>query len=123
MKGFHTGVSIPAELRRTRGVRHGSQHFVVFLQEMTTEAAARRLLAIARKKKPEGFCKVELAAGRLFGLIVARSWMEGVPSYETPESLARFAQPVGDILRRHVSEGTVRRPGRGTGRAGPSRSR
>jgi len=74
----------------------------VFLQEMRTQAAAQQLLEIARKKKPASFCKVELAAGRLFCLIVARSWWEGVKSYETQESLARFSKPIGDILRRHV---------------------
>jgi hypothetical protein len=96
-----TSVTIDAELRRTRGVPTGSQHFVVYLLEMKTKKAAQQLLEIARKKKPDFFCKVELAEGRLFCLIVARSWWSGVKSYETPESLARFAQPIGDILRRH----------------------
>jgi hypothetical protein len=104
LTAFRTGVSIEAELRPTRGVKSGSQHFVVFLHEMRTEAAARQLLEIARKKKPTFFCKVELAAGRLFCLVVARSWMHGVGSYETPESLARFSGPLGDILRRHVGK-------------------
>ena len=89
-----------------KGVPSGSQHFVVFLHEMKTEAAARRLLEIARKKKPKPgpgfFAKVELAEGRLFCLIAARSWWQSVPSYETQESLARFAIPIGDILRRYV---------------------
>jgi hypothetical protein len=102
LKAFRTGASISAELRRTKGVKSGSQHFVVFLLEMRTEAAARQLLEIARKKKPTSFCKVELAAGRLFCLVVARSFWGGVKSYETRQSLVRFANPIGDILRRHV---------------------
>jgi hypothetical protein len=102
LKAFRTGVSISAELRPTRGVKAGSQHFVVFLKEMKTELAAGQLLEIARQKKPTFFCKVELAAGPLFCLVVARSCWEGEESYETPESLARFEQPIGDILRRHV---------------------
>jgi hypothetical protein len=106
LEAFRTGVAIDAELRRTKGVKSGTQHFVVFLQEMRTEAAARQLLEIARKKKTGpgrgSFCKVELAAGRLFCLIIARSCWDGVPSYETQVSLARFATPFDDILRRHV---------------------
>jgi len=102
LQACRTGVTIMAELRRTRGVKSGSQECFVFLQEMRTQTAAQQLLEIARKKKPASFCKVELAAGRLFCLIVARSWWEGVKSYETQESLARFSKPIGDILRRHV---------------------
>jgi hypothetical protein len=107
LRAFRTGATIEAELRRTRGVKTGSQHFVAFLEEMKTEAAAQQLLEIARKKKATTFCKVELAAGRLFCLIVARSWWQRVQSYETQESLARFARPIGDILRRHAMPASV----------------
>ena len=102
MRAVRTGVSISADLRPRKGVKSGSQHFVAFLIEMRSQSAAQQLLEIAQKKKARDFCKVELAAGRLFCLIVARSWMIGVKSYETPESLARFATPIGDILRRHA---------------------
>jgi hypothetical protein len=107
LRAFRTGATIEADLRRTRGVKTGSQHFVAFLEEMQAEAAAQQLLEIARKKKPTSFSKVELAAGRLFCLIVARSWWQGVESYETQESLARFARPIGDILRRHAMPALV----------------
>lgn len=102
LDAIRAGISIEAELRRTKGVKASSQHFLAYLMEMKTEAAAQQLLEIARKKKPTGFSKVELAAGRLFCLIVARSWWEGVKAYETHQSLARFSEPIGDILRRHV---------------------
>lgn len=102
LKAFRAGASVSAELRRTKGVKPGSQHFVAFLLEMRTEAAAQQLLEVARSNAPTFFFKVEMAAGRLFCLIVARSCWEGVESYETQESLARFSKPIGDILRRHV---------------------
>jgi len=102
LKAFRTGASVSAELRPTKGVKAGSQHFVVFLLEMRIEAAAQQLLEIAQRKNPSFFCKVELAAGRLFCLIVARSWWQGEKSYETQESLARFSKPIGDILQRHA---------------------
>jgi hypothetical protein len=102
LEAFRTGVLIHAELRRTKGVKSGTQHLIAFVQEMRTEAAARQLLEIAREKKANTFSKVELAAERLFCLIIARSWWHGVPSYETQESLARFAGPIGEILKRGV---------------------
>jgi hypothetical protein len=102
LRAFRTGATIEAALRPTRGVKAAGQHLLVFLQEMQTEAAAQQLLEIARKKKAASFCKVELQAGRLFCLIVARSWWTGVSSYETPRSLARFAGPLGEVLCRGV---------------------
>jgi hypothetical protein len=79
-----------------------SQRFVAFLLEMRTQLAAQQLLDIARKNRSTWFCKVEFSTERLFCLIVARSFVEGTTPYETPESLARFSQPIGDILRRHA---------------------
>jgi hypothetical protein len=109
LKAFRTGASISAELQPTPGGKAHSQHFVAFLLEMRTEAAAQQLLDIARKNKPTFFCTVELSAARIFCLIVARSLWEGVEPYETAESLARFLEPIGEILRRHT--GTNRRRG------------
>jgi hypothetical protein len=71
---------------------------------MKSKVAAQRLLEIARKKKFDSAseCKAELAEGRLFCLIIAQPAWSDMPAYETPESLARFAAPFGDILRRHI---------------------
>jgi hypothetical protein len=106
-KAFRTGVTIGADLRPIQGVESAAQHLVVFLQEMKTEAAAHSLCDIARKKKPQWFCKLELAVGRLFYLLVARSYWQDIPAYETPESLARFAKPLGEILRRYAASSVV----------------
>ena len=102
LEAVRTGASISAEVQPTTGVEAFSQHFQAFLLEMRTEAAVQQLLDVARKKQPTFFCKVELAAGRLFCLIVARSFREGTESYETQETLKRFLQPIGDILRRYA---------------------
>lgn len=103
LKAIRAGVAISAALRPIKGVKHQAQHFVIFVQEMKSDAAARQLWQIARRTKPTFYCKVELLAARLFCLIVARSCWEGVRAYETPTSLARFSRPIGDILRRHAS--------------------
>jgi hypothetical protein len=104
LRACETGVTITAESRRTRGGVSGSTYCMVFVHEMKSDAAARRFLEVAQKKKfkPESECKIELAEGRLFCLVVARPMWSDVPSFETQESLARFATPIGDILRRHV---------------------
>ena len=89
---------------KSRPVRGRESYLLVSVHEMKSEAAAGRLLEVARKKKfdPARECKVELAEGRLFCLIIAQPAWSDVPAYETPERLARFAGPFGDILRRHT---------------------
>jgi len=101
LRASRTDVLIAAESRRIKGRQ---SYLLVSVHEMKSKAAARRLLEIALKKKfdPASECKVELVEGRLFCLIIAQPAWSDVPAYETPESLARFAAPIGDILRRYI---------------------
>jgi len=101
LRGSRADVLIAAESRRVRG---RESYLLVSVHEMKSEAAARRLLDVARRKKfdPARECKVELAEGRLFCLVLAQPAWSDVPAYETPESLARFVEPFGHILRRHA---------------------
>jgi hypothetical protein len=96
-------VLVAADSKRIKGA---ASYLLVSVHEMKSKAAAQRLLEVARKKKfnPASECKVQLAEGKLFCLVVAQPAWSGVPAYETPESLARFAAPIGDVLRRHVGK-------------------
>ena len=49
-----------------------------------------------------GYCQLALTRSRLFCLVVARSFVYGVDTYETDESLVRFSDGLHAIPERHV---------------------
>jgi len=89
--------TIHGRLRPAADADHASQQLTVFLLEVADDDA-HRLAAMARRGSPLA-ALLGVAVGRLFGLVVARSWVEGVPSYETTDRLARFAAPLTEALR------------------------
>ncbi len=103
MKSIRACASVSGSLRPEASPDHASQHFIVFLAELATESDSQRLLEIAHQKKPTDYGMIPLAVGPLFGLIVGRSFMDGIGAFETQETLARFAQPITDILQRHLA--------------------
>jgi hypothetical protein len=105
MKSIRAVASVSGSLRPDESPGHGYQQFSVFPAELASESDSRRLLEIARRKKPSGYCMIALAEGRLFCLIVARSFFEGIAPFETQQSLTRFEMPMTEILRRHGAKG------------------
>lgn len=89
--------TIHGRLRPSVSADHASQQLTVFLLEVDDRDAAHRLAAMARRGSPLA-ALLGVAVGRLFALMVARSWVEGVPSHETPDQLARFAAPLAEAL-------------------------
>ncbi len=73
-----------------------------FLLELDDEAPAESLLAIARTASaiPSDIALLGVRDGRLFLLLVARSFVQGVPPVETSESLQRFGPRVAEVLHR-----------------------
>ncbi len=103
MKSIRAVAQVTGSLRPEESPNYSFQHFIVFLAELATEAAAQNLLEIARQKNPSGYCMIPLAEGRLFLLIVARSFAQGIEAFETQQTMRRFAQPMMDILRRRLA--------------------
>ncbi len=103
MKSIRAVAQVTGSLRPEESPNHNFQHFIVFLAELATEAAAQHLLEIARQKNPSGYCMIPLAEGRLFLLIIARSFAQGIEPFETQQTMRRFAQPMIDILRRSLA--------------------
>jgi len=62
-------------------------------------------LRLAKTNTSPHHSKLGLATGRLFCLIVARSFVDGVAAYETQESLSRFSDGVTAILDRYANAG------------------
>jgi hypothetical protein len=104
LKTVRGAASISADLRPEAHPEHASQMFTVFLVEVADESAAQTLIDISKKKKTSNYCMLGLAKGRLFCLVIARSFVAGVKSFETPESLTRFSKGTVEILIRHVGK-------------------
>lgn len=82
---------------------HQSRGIIVFLAELAEASSAAALLRIAEAKStmPSDIALLGTGAGRLFCLIVARSFVQGVAGVETSQSLRRFEPRVSAILRRY----------------------
>lgn len=78
--------------------RSDAQQMTVFLLEAATETDAVRLQSWATR--PSGHRALSVQHGPLLCLVVARSFVEGVETFETETSLMRLSQPLADILSR-----------------------
>ena len=80
---------------------HESRGMIVFLAELADAPSAAGLLRIAEAKSatPSEIALLGVGAGRLFCLLVARSFVQGVAPVETSRSLRRFEPRVSEILR------------------------
>ncbi len=98
------GASVFARLRPEAHPESGSQVLMIFLEEMPDEAAAQRLLTLSKSKRPADYAMVGLAQGKLFCLIVARSFVVEVKSIETSESISRFSDGIGKVLAKYAAK-------------------
>ena len=76
------------------------QQLVAFLVETPNAAATSELVSIEHRVTGP-FASTAIGVGRLFALVVARSFVAGVASVEDHRSLARFQEPVRSILSAH----------------------
>lgn len=97
------GVSLSPWMRPGVHPRHEEQNLLIFLVETANEQDAQALQDAAGQARSRDGGRLSVAHGRLFCLFVGRSFVTEVESYETDERLARFAAPLGAILRRHAA--------------------
>jgi len=100
--GIQGGATVSASLHPEKHAEHYSQQFTVFLVETANESDAQTLYEVAAANKSTNHCRLALARSRLFCLVVARSFVDGVDAYETNESLMRFCNGLAAILERHT---------------------
>lgn len=96
------GATISGKLRQNEHPDHESQMFNVILVEVSDESVAKTLLELSKKKKHPDYCMLGLAEGKLFCLIVARSFDRDKKAFETSDSLARFSKGFSGILSRYA---------------------
>ncbi len=103
LEKVRAAASIMAELRPNEHPSYKSQMLMIFLVEMPDEGAVKDLQDISVKTRPASYSMLGVLNGKLFCLVVARSVQQGVPSFETRESLPRFAPGITEILHRYSS--------------------
>ena len=96
------GATISGKLRQNEHPDHESQMFNVILVEVSDESVAKTLLELSKKEKHPDYCMLGLAEGKLFCLIVARSFDRDKKAFETSDSLARFSKGFAGILSRYA---------------------
>lgn len=101
LRAINGAASINAQLRPSEHPSYESQMLLVFVVEAENDADARSLLEMCEKKKPSDYCMTGVAEGRLFCMLVARSFI-GVKCFETSQSLSRFPRALSQILRRYA---------------------
>jgi hypothetical protein len=105
LKKVLAGASVHAKLRPNEHPKSASQVLMIFLVEVNDESVAQELLGMTKQKKPTNYSMIGIAEGTLFCLVVGESFEHGVESFETSESLPRFANGITEILRRYSKKG------------------
>jgi len=96
------GASIHARLRPTEHPSFESQTLMLFLIEVEDKTVADELLQMSRRKNVSDYGMIGIAEGSLYCLLVGRSFVGGVQSFETNDSLSRFLLPIARILKQHA---------------------
>lgn len=105
LQAVRGAATINGRLRPNEHPDHESQMFTIFLVEVADESTAQTLLDLSKKKRPTDYCMLGLAQGKLFCLVVARSFVEGKKAFETSQSLSRFSKGIAGILSRYTGKG------------------
>lgn len=86
------GATITARLLADKHVAAHAQQFTVFLVETNLSETASVLLKLSQTKKPKDYSMLGVAAGPIFCLVIARSFVQGTDAFESGYSLNRFRQ-------------------------------
>lgn len=93
------GISVTGALRRGVTAKPSAQQFTQWVVEMPGAKEADALVQYVGMDARRGSrFAIGVASGRLFSLIVAGSFMEGVEPFESPESLAALADETRSLL-------------------------
>ena len=80
-------VSVSARLKTDEHPKADSQMLQIFVGQMQNENDALLLKKRTEEINPDGFCEVGIAKADLFAIVVARSFMFGIESFETKDKL------------------------------------
>lgn len=92
------GATINAQLLTDKHAEAMSQQFTVFLVELDLPDSANILLKLSQSKKPKSYSMLGVAVDRIFCLVIARSFVQGVAGFENSESLNRFQKQIQQAI-------------------------
>ncbi len=98
------GAILHGRLRPHEHPNYDSQQFTVFIVETSETSDAQILLRLSQTGDTREHSMIGVAAGRLFSLVVARAFMDGVEAYETPKTLVRFEEGLTKVLAQYVDK-------------------
>ncbi|MBC8115838.1 MAG: hypothetical protein H7062_15745 [Candidatus Saccharimonas sp.] len=104
LESVRGGATISADLRPNVHPAHASQQFTIFLVETASDANSLTLHELSKRKSRLGHSMLGVRSGRLFCLVVARSFMDGAAAYESTESLQRFSDGIQRILYQYSEQ-------------------
>lgn len=99
LKDITGGLTISAQLEKQHHSDAASQQFTVFIIELRHSESAKLLSYLAQAKQPDDFCMLGTRVDRLFCLLITRSFVMGVSSFESGDSLLRFQSKFHEILK------------------------
>jgi hypothetical protein len=103
LKEARAGICIHGTLRKAFTDKPRAQQFVQWVVEMPSAEEANALVgSVGKDTRRGGRLIIGVASARLFCLLVAGSVMEGVPSYESRESLVPIANETRVLLQEAV---------------------
>jgi hypothetical protein len=97
-------VSVNAALQPAVSPYASAQHLLAFVAEAATLQDARFLAQSAAPGAKGAFVAIGASVGTLCVVMIARSFVTGVESYERGKSLDRFAPKIFGILRKHFDD-------------------
>jgi hypothetical protein len=104
LKSVRAAVTVDCGLRfqKSNGLAH--QTLMIFLVEVSDEAAAGSLLRMSGEKRsrPADHVMVGVKVDRLFCLAVQRSFVAGEPPFETTSTIERLSKGISAVLKLHV---------------------
>jgi hypothetical protein len=98
LAGCRAVVSMNARLRPAAHPTSESQQFTVFVAELGEVTDAGLLHRWSAIRPDSTHVSLAWDHGRVFVLLIARSFVAGVEPFETKESVERFRQPVADVI-------------------------
>jgi len=99
LKKITGGVTVSFGLEDEKHPDAGNQQFTLFMVELDEPESAQVLLKMSLEKEPKDYCMLGFSRGKLFALLIARSVMVGVDSFETNDSIKRFIIPIDTIIQ------------------------
>jgi hypothetical protein len=103
LRRAHAAISVQGTLRKAYTDNPFAQQFVQWVADMPSAEEANTLVEYVDVNTRLGSrFVIGVASGRLFSLLVAGSSMEGVDSFETPQSLASIANETRALLQETV---------------------